>query len=97
MRSFALPLAIVIAIAAPALAAGAAEPPAAPGAQVNVDGQRPLSGAGNPNQVICRSQNVPGSRLRSQRVCATRQQWNEQRRTDRELIEKAQTTRVWPS
>jgi len=88
-----LPLALALAVAVPALA----EPPASPGAQINVDGQRPLGSAGNPNQIICRNQSVPGSRLRSQRVCATRQQWNDQRRTDRQMLEKAQTNRVWPS
>lgn len=49
----------------------------------------------DPNEVICRSQSTIGSRLGRQRVCATRQQWLDQRRADRDLAEKAQTRRIW--
>ena len=49
----------------------------------------------DPNEMICRSQATVGSRLARQRVCATRQQWLDQRRADRNLAEKAQTTRTW--
>lgn len=49
----------------------------------------------DPNQMICRSQATLGSRLARQRVCATRQQWLDQRRADRDLAEKAQTRRIW--
>lgn len=90
MRSLALPLAIALVATVPALA----QPAGAPGAQVTVDAPRSLV-KGDPNQVICRSQRAPGSRLRGERVCATRQQWADQRRQDRQLIEKAQTTRVY--
>lgn len=89
MRHFPLSLAIVFATAVPALA----QPPA--NQHVTVEGQRSL-GAGNPNQVVCRMQRETGSRLNRQRVCVTRQQWIEQRRADRQLIEKAQTSRVRP-
>ena len=90
MRHFPLSLAIAFAIAVPAVA----QPPE--DQQVNVEGQRPLGPPGNANQVVCRRQHVIGSRLRSQRVCASRQQWNDQRATDRQLIEKAQTNRIRP-
>jgi invasion protein IalB len=49
----------------------------------------------DPNEMICRSQAAIGSRLNRQRVCATRQQWLDQRRADRNLAEKAQTNRSW--
>ena len=49
----------------------------------------------DPNQLICRSQSTIGSRLARQRVCATRQQWLDQSRADRNLTEKAQTNRIW--
>ena len=90
MRHIPLSLTIAFAIAVPALA----QPPA--DQQVNVEGQRPLGPPRNANQVVCRRLQVIGSRLRSQRVCASRQQWNDQRTTDRQLVEKAQTNRVWP-
>jgi hypothetical protein len=96
MRRFALPLAIALVVAAPVLTAEASAPPADPGAQIEVEGQRPLGPPRNANQVVCRRQSVVGSRLRNQRVCASRQQWYDQRRTDRQLIEKAQTNRIWP-
>lgn len=90
MRHIPLSLAIACAIAVPALA----EPPAVQ--QVNVEGQRPLGPPRNASQVVCRRQLATGSRLRSQRVCASRQQWADQRATDRQLVEKAQTNRAWP-
>ena len=49
----------------------------------------------DPNEMICRSQATVGSRLARQRVCATRQQWLDQARADRNLTEKAQTNRTW--
>jgi invasion protein IalB len=49
----------------------------------------------DPNQLICRSQSVVGSRLARRRTCATRQQWLDQARADRALTEKAQTSRTW--
>ena len=93
MRSLALPFAIILVVAMPALA----EPPADPGGQqVDVEGQRPLGPPRNANQVVCRSQGVTGSRLHRQRVCASRQQWSDQRRIERQNVEKAQTNRIWP-
>ncbi|HMG46359.1 MAG TPA: hypothetical protein VK614_02720 [Allosphingosinicella sp.] len=49
----------------------------------------------DPNQTICRSQSVVGSRLTRARVCVTRQQWLEQQQRDRLLAEQAQTRRMW--
>jgi invasion protein IalB len=49
----------------------------------------------DPNQLICRSQSVVGSRLARARVCVTRQQWLEQQQQDRLLAEQAQTRRIW--
>lgn len=47
----------------------------------------------NPDEVVCEKQQETGSRLSSQRVCMTRSQWAEQRRVDRQEIEKAQVQR----
>jgi invasion protein IalB len=44
----------------------------------------------DPNEVVCEKQQEPGSRLATNRVCMTRSQWAEQRRLDRQDVEKAQ-------
>jgi hypothetical protein len=49
--------------------------------------------AGDPTQVICEKVEKIGSRLGSDRLCMTRAQWAEQRRLERETVEKAQQTR----
>jgi hypothetical protein len=49
----------------------------------------------DPNQVICRSEPTPGSRLHGVRRCATRAQWIEQQRLERQYVEKAQTSRTF--
>jgi len=46
--------------------------------------------AQDPNQVVCEKQQEPGSRLAMKRVCMTRSQWAEQRRLDRQDVERAQ-------
>jgi invasion protein IalB len=47
----------------------------------------------DPNEVVCEKQEETGSRLSSHKVCMTRSQWAEQRRMDRQEIDKAQTQR----
>jgi Ni/Co efflux regulator RcnB len=46
----------------------------------------------DPNQVVCEKQEETGSRLGGKRVCMTRSQWAEQRRLDRQEIDKAQVS-----
>lgn len=78
---------------AAAVAASAASAQPAPPRRSN-----PAAGANaalDPNQIICRSQSVVGSRLTRARVCVTRQQWLEQQQQDRLLAEQAQTRRGW--
>lgn len=73
-----------------ASAAAAQVPPAPPGALADAQN------AGlDPNQMICRSQSVIGSRLTRRRTCVTRAQWLAQNRSDRDLAEQAQTRRAW--
>ena len=55
-----------------------------------------VTGSDHRNKMICRSQGDSSSRLRRQRVCATRAEWDEQQRTERLHVEKAQTNRIWP-
>lgn len=49
------------------------------------------SPAKDPNEVICEKQTILGTRLTTRRVCATRAEWDEKRRLDKEAIDKAQT------
>lgn len=44
----------------------------------------------DPNERVCEKQTVVGSRLAVRRVCATRAEWAEKRRLDREAIDKTQ-------
>jgi hypothetical protein len=46
--------------------------------------------AKDPNEKICENQTVIGSRLATHRVCATRAEWVEKRRLDREAVDSAQ-------
>lgn len=46
--------------------------------------------AADPNQRICEDIVLTGSRLATRRFCATRAEWEDKKRQDREAIEKAQ-------
>lgn len=48
------------------------------------------------SDMICRTQDVTGSRLESKRVCMTRDQWEQSRRMMREEIEKGQNNQIPP-
>lgn len=45
---------------------------------------------GDPNEKICEDIIVTGSRLAKKRFCGTRQEWEEKRMQDRQLIEEIQ-------
>lgn len=45
----------------------------------------------DPNEKICQVIKPTGSRLGGKKICATRSEWAEQKRLDREATEKAQT------
>lgn len=45
----------------------------------------------DPNEIVCEKVEVLGSRLDTKRVCMSRAQWAQRRRSDREEVEKAQT------
>jgi len=83
---------ILAALSAPA--ALAEQPPTAASAE------RPIVVRGenlryNPNEIVCRSEAEVGSRLRTNRVCATRGQWAEHMREQRQNVEKAQLNRTY--
>jgi hypothetical protein len=44
----------------------------------------------DPDEKVCENITMVGSRLAVKRVCATRAQWAEKRRRDRDMIDKAQ-------
>jgi hypothetical protein len=48
------------------------------------------------DSLICRDIAETGSRLSSQRVCMTKEQWEENRREARQSIERAQTQQTNP-
>jgi hypothetical protein len=50
--------------------------------------------AQKPTDLICRDITETGSRLASNRVCMTRAQWEEQRRSGQRMIEKAQEQQI---
>lgn len=82
---------VLITTAASLLLSPAASLPAlAEGAQTNQEAAKP---AKDPNEVICEKQEEIGSRIASQRVCKTRAEWAEERRTNRQDIDKMQTQR----
>jgi hypothetical protein len=47
----------------------------------------------DPNEVVCRKQEITGSRLGSKRICKTRREWADAQLQDRQDIEKLQTQR----
>ena len=49
--------------------------------------------ARDPNEVVCRKEQVLGSRLETRRVCMTRSEWAEANRVTRGQLERAQVQR----
>ena len=56
----------------------------------------PAKEKGDPNEKVCESVTPIGSRLGSKKVCATRAEWAEKRRQDREAIERGQVGACMP-
>ena len=48
----------------------------------------------SPTDIICRTQGETGSRLQRTRVCHTRAEWEQQRRDNRQALERTQNTRT---
>ncbi|HET6536361.1 MAG TPA: hypothetical protein VFG41_09275 [Sphingomicrobium sp.] len=85
--------AATVAVAGSALAVPAyAQKPTEP-APITVVGEQPSKKTPDPNEVVCEKQQEIGSRIATKRVCLTRSQWDEQRRLDRQDIDKAQVQR----
>lgn len=62
---------------------------AAPAATASGKGKKKA----DPNEVVCRKEDVLGSRLRSQRICMTRSEWAEANRQQRSEVERRQVQR----
>lgn len=50
----------------------------------------PAPKSGDPNERICEKITLTGSRLAVKKICATRAQWAERLRLDREAVDQAQ-------
>jgi hypothetical protein len=50
----------------------------------------------DPNERVCEKISVIGSRLATRRVCATRAEWDEKRRLDKEAVDLAQKSACTP-
>lgn len=59
-------------------------------AQAQAQPAQASSSGYDPNERICESIPVIGSRLAKKKVCATRAEWAEKRRLDRQAVEQAQ-------
>jgi len=44
----------------------------------------------DPNEIVCEKIGTIGSRLATKKVCATRAEWDEKRKLDREAVDQAQ-------
>ena len=51
----------------------------------------------DPNRIVCEKIQETGSRLNSRKVCMTAQQWEDQRRRDRENLQDAQQRSLEPN
>lgn len=51
---------------------------------------QPNTSTGDPNERICEKVEIIGSRLASKPICATRAEWADRKRQDREALEAAQ-------
>lgn len=80
---------LLLPIAAAALTATAALSQTAAGTSKS-------GGTYDPNEIVCRSFQESGSRLKSSRVCMTRGQWADWRREQRSNTETSQQRRAAP-
>jgi hypothetical protein len=51
---------------------------------------QPKKVAADPNQKVCEDITMVGSRLAKKRICATRAEWAEKRKQDRDTVDDAQ-------
>jgi hypothetical protein len=56
----------------------------------------PKPNNGDPSEVVCERIGSIGSRLATKKVCATRAEWAEKRKLDREAVDQAQRSANGP-
>lgn len=61
-----------------------------PGPALAEKKQAPNTSTGDPNERICETIPMIGSRLATKRFCGTRAEWDDRRRQDREALDAAQ-------
>lgn len=62
-------------------------------ASVASEPAQPAKKGKDPNEKICETHGVLGSRLATRRVCATRAEWAERRQRERDIVDRTQTQR----
>jgi hypothetical protein len=67
--------------------------PAMAVAQVNRPAEASGKAKADPNKVICRSQDMTGSRLSQVKRCLTRDQWAQEKQLNQQEIERIQANR----
>lgn len=80
LSSVLMTLSVLCWIGSATAAAGEADPSSPPTARPKLD----------PNQRICEDVTQVGSRLATKRICATRAEWAEMRKQDRDAVDDAQ-------
>jgi hypothetical protein len=78
------------AVALAAMSCALPQAAAADPAPVQSQNVRPQA---DPNQMICETETVVGSRLGAKKTCLTRSQWAERRKADREFVQDLQLGR----
>lgn len=82
---------ILIAAAALTLASPACAKDNAPeAASADESAQKGQDTTPDPNRIICRKQDIPGTRIGSKRVCATAAQWAQIKADTRQVTERVQ-------
>lgn len=72
------------------LAADPAAAPVAPTPTASIETTRTIKAVENPNKVICRAEEMTGSRLGAVRICMTKAQWDERSAADQQYLKNAQ-------
>jgi hypothetical protein len=60
---------------------------------VSAEPKEENTGKGDQNRVVCRKENVTGSRLGARKRCLTAAEWTEMARLDRQSVERIQNMR----
>ena len=94
IRSHSIRAAIFLAVAAGLATSGIASEPSTNAAGVAAEAPAKTSKkVKDPNEKVCETHGVLGSRLAKRRICATRAEWAERRQRERDIIDRTQSQR----